>query len=196
MHTTLFDWNPIICKHFHKFIYFLPPSQVLCSQYPSWIVQLLFQWCTVQCCHRDRRRQTSTRGSCLLTAKFFHFDHSTDQKSELSPSSWKSKNGLGALPWSARKPSIEATGNLPLEKFLNSPLTVRVLQWQCHVILQAVYNNASWRSGQRYGQQPRCTQFEPLEKLIIFTWWCMHWSYELPYLILNVLSHVVQQFSR
>ena len=112
MHTTLFDWNPIICKQLQKFIYFLPPSQVLYSQYPGWKCTIAFQWCTVQYCQCDRRRQSEVRGPCLLAMKFFHFDHWSDQKSGFSPlpGNWKmagepSLEPPEAFPWSHREPS-------------------------------------------------------------------------------------------
>ena len=170
MHTTLFDWNPIICKQLQKFIYFLPPSQVLYSQYPGWKCTIAFQWWSVQYCQCDRRRQAEVRGSCLLATKFFHFDHWSDQKSGLSPPPWKLKNGCWALSGATRSLPLKPPGAFPWKKFLTSPLTVTVFHWQCHVILQPVCNTASWRSGQRYGQQPRCTWFESLDRLIIFTW--------------------------
>ena len=37
------------------------------------------------------------------------------------------------------------------------------------LILQAICNSDSWRSGQRYGQQPRYAWFESLDRLITFT---------------------------
>ena len=37
------------------------------------------------------------------------------------------------------------------------------------LILQTICNSDSWRSGQRYGQQPRYAWLESLHRLIIFT---------------------------